>query len=674
MMAGEAPRGFSFWDFSKIPLFPPDQANRLEARSLLSTSSLSDIIHPKLVVGEVNDPLEHEANRVADQVMNMAAPDPSMAAAPSRSRKCVACGEEARPPQPRIHRSSVVPSCGDPAILQDVLHTPGQPLDLQSRAYFEPRFGHDFSHVRVHADPLSAKSAQSVGALAYTVGQHVFFQTGQYVLRTHSGSRLLAHELAHVVQYASSPQVPMLRRAPDDVKPPVPDPGHTPFNFISESPALGNWKVAVKGMLEREFQKNFSSFEEAQENFRQHLKAMPDDRGREDFADRMRDRARKAFYRKEGSDPSYAYTKEDLAKLKNGAAPESGLQLEHMEDVKTKTRGGAVIKGQPERALDSGNIYITEGGAGGTAPLGSKHAEKYRSIESAKKTSREIRDKAATSEKPSVPAAPEQVGKTPVKPPVPGGTAAEDLSQVKGSGGTKPATETDVEPPDTVGGSGAKSAPKTTAPGPQRGRFAGVGLAVGTGALSLAIGLLSSYLQAQVYQKIVAKQIDRNQARAEKEINTQADTILKMMLTNPEQTLFARVIMTSAVISTIDATGGGEPTVSDSAPLIDLTGIGFTFVPLAPGLGDTMQLVDVGAHHFTTARVLISEIPLETPPIEELIAYAKARKWPLEDLFRFVADKMAGLDDKKIGAQKYIEGVNYWTRILYLIGPVTPKP
>jgi hypothetical protein len=72
--------------------------------------------------------------------------------------------------------------------------------------------------------------------------------------------------------------------------------------------------------------------------------------------------------------------------------------------------------------------------------------------------------------------------------------------------------------------------------------------------------------------------------------------------------------------------------------------------------------------------VLVSEIPLETPPIEQLITYAKARKWPLEDLFMFVAGKMAGLDDKKIGAQKYIEGVNYWKRILDLIGPIRPQP
>jgi len=74
MTAGKTPRGVS-WDFSKIPVLPPDRANRLEARFSFSTPRLSGILQPKLVVGQVNDPLEHEADRIADQVMRM--PDPA---------------------------------------------------------------------------------------------------------------------------------------------------------------------------------------------------------------------------------------------------------------------------------------------------------------------------------------------------------------------------------------------------------------------------------------------------------------------------------------------------------------------------------------------------------------------------------------------------------------------
>jgi hypothetical protein len=76
----------------------------------------------------------------------------------------------------------------------------GQPLSSDLRAQFEPRFGYDFSQVRVHTDAGAAESAQSVNALAYTVGRNVIFGAGQYAPQTSTGQRLLAHELTHVVQ------------------------------------------------------------------------------------------------------------------------------------------------------------------------------------------------------------------------------------------------------------------------------------------------------------------------------------------------------------------------------------------------------------------------------------------------------------------------------------------
>jgi hypothetical protein len=87
-----------------------------------------------------------------------------------------------------------------PPIVHDVLRSSGQPLDESTRAFFEPRFGHDFSSVRVHADGRAAESAQAVKALAYTVGHDIAFNAGQYSPGTAAGQRLLAHELTHVVQ------------------------------------------------------------------------------------------------------------------------------------------------------------------------------------------------------------------------------------------------------------------------------------------------------------------------------------------------------------------------------------------------------------------------------------------------------------------------------------------
>lgn len=87
-----------------------------------------------------------------------------------------------------------------PPIVHDVLSSPGQSLDAGTRAFMEPRFGHDFSQVRVHTDARAAESARAVNALAYTVGRDVVFGVGQYVPETREGRRLMAHELTHVVQ------------------------------------------------------------------------------------------------------------------------------------------------------------------------------------------------------------------------------------------------------------------------------------------------------------------------------------------------------------------------------------------------------------------------------------------------------------------------------------------
>jgi hypothetical protein len=87
-----------------------------------------------------------------------------------------------------------------PPIVDEVLRSPGHPLDADTRTFMESRFGHDFSQVRVHTDAKAAKSARAVNALAYTVGRDVVFGTGQYAPGTRNGRRLLTHELIHTIQ------------------------------------------------------------------------------------------------------------------------------------------------------------------------------------------------------------------------------------------------------------------------------------------------------------------------------------------------------------------------------------------------------------------------------------------------------------------------------------------
>jgi hypothetical protein len=90
-----------------------------------------------------------------------------------------------------------------PPLVREVLRSPGQPLDIATRAFMEPRFGHDFSHVRVHTDARAADSARSLDAQAYTVGSNAVFDMGRYAPGTADGRRLLANELTHVLQQSS---------------------------------------------------------------------------------------------------------------------------------------------------------------------------------------------------------------------------------------------------------------------------------------------------------------------------------------------------------------------------------------------------------------------------------------------------------------------------------------
>jgi len=76
----------------------------------------------------------------------------------------------------------------------------GAPLGSAERAYFEPRFGHDLSGVRIHTHGTAGRAARGIGALAYTRGQDIAFAPGQYRPGTPEGRRLLAHELVHTLQ------------------------------------------------------------------------------------------------------------------------------------------------------------------------------------------------------------------------------------------------------------------------------------------------------------------------------------------------------------------------------------------------------------------------------------------------------------------------------------------
>ena len=177
------------------------------------TQQTAFTLQPKLAISQPGDVYEQEADRVADQVLRMPEPTVQRACAPCAAggTPCPKCAAEKQEPLPldgggrvgvkRMQRQSesATTNRSAPGNFLGGLGA-GRPLDSATRAFFEPRFRTDFSHVRVHTDDRAADSARSVNALAFTVGRDVVFGAGQYMPGTSAGKRLMAHELTHVVQ------------------------------------------------------------------------------------------------------------------------------------------------------------------------------------------------------------------------------------------------------------------------------------------------------------------------------------------------------------------------------------------------------------------------------------------------------------------------------------------
>ncbi|MBE2266815.1 MAG: DUF4157 domain-containing protein [Anaerolinea sp.] len=138
-----------------------------------------------------------------------------------------------------VQRKSTDAPTVSPTLESDIarMQHGGRPLDPAARGYFEPRFGADFSHVRVHDDAEAARAADSINAQAFTQGEHIFFNSGRYQPGDTPGRSLLAHELTHTIQQGAAtpaaPQAKALLRSPkanviqrqeegDDTQPPPP--------------------------------------------------------------------------------------------------------------------------------------------------------------------------------------------------------------------------------------------------------------------------------------------------------------------------------------------------------------------------------------------------------------------------------------------------------------------
>ena len=217
-------------------------------------------IQKKLTVNTPGDLYEQEADRVAEQVMRM--PEPGSASPVGDSTPanrtiagdgpiqcvCAPCSKEHKSGEDKnrpVEPANLCPKCRsqDERLIQTKPITPlarrqeslgveegeaciqrkiadgvspevppaissgiqslqdgGRPLSRSERGFFEPRIGADFSGVRVHTGSRASQIAKNLNARAFTIGRNVVFGAGQYQSSNNEGKRLMAHELAHVVQ------------------------------------------------------------------------------------------------------------------------------------------------------------------------------------------------------------------------------------------------------------------------------------------------------------------------------------------------------------------------------------------------------------------------------------------------------------------------------------------
>ncbi len=219
----------------------PSPAQVLNLQHLAGNSAVSRLIQTKLTVGAAGDCYEQEADRVAAQVMNMSAPMPTQPAvqrAPEEEEELqmkplaasitplvqraaveeaevqlkpivqrVAEEEEELQAKPDIQRSLHGAGFEISGAFEQQLSATrggGRPLPDPVRDFMEPRFGADFSGVRIHTGGQSAQLNRSVSAQAFTLGQDIYLGEGKTDLESSAGKSLLAHELTHVVQQTGS--------------------------------------------------------------------------------------------------------------------------------------------------------------------------------------------------------------------------------------------------------------------------------------------------------------------------------------------------------------------------------------------------------------------------------------------------------------------------------------
>ncbi|MBL7749667.1 MAG: DUF4157 domain-containing protein [Chitinophagaceae bacterium] len=173
-----------------------------------NSNAAAVVVQCSLAIGAVNDPLEQEADNMADKVMSMQeVPAPAAGNASGIQRKCAACEEEEKvqrkPLASFIQRKEATGGMvASPTVTSQINATKGQGsmMDSTTQSFMESRFGTDFSNINIHTGGEAIQMSRDLNAKAFTVGNDIYFNEAQYNPNSSEGKHLLAHELTHTVQ------------------------------------------------------------------------------------------------------------------------------------------------------------------------------------------------------------------------------------------------------------------------------------------------------------------------------------------------------------------------------------------------------------------------------------------------------------------------------------------
>ncbi len=625
--------------------------------------NLTKTIQPKLKVSQPGDMYEQEADRVADQIMRMSkSTDSAKSITETNDQErighaCSSCNMKGQEEKKNDRLNiSLKPLSSSNMELSDVIadeidnnhaNSEGSPLDSNTQEFMSSRFGFEFSKVRIHTDETAARASNLANALAYTIGNDIVFGQGQYQPNSLQGRRLLAHELAHTLQQRGS--AASVQRSPDPPKSPPParpDLGVRLHVIEETGPAVGarlDQIIRTGGPIPTTTKVIGAAIIDV-EGY-----PGPKEMRAISGADTDALGAGAAVYHASSPNLRTLSATRSIA----GSGPRRDFFFAHINDAEMKLFEDIIAR-LPKDAR--GTIYFTTMRVRMDKNGQMSSPEPYPACSGCIRASLE-----AAGSLPEI----DLVSHAPVHPP---GTlnmgkpqaphTEHDEPIITNPQGLKPGTvhmspvDADVDPATgrVVPGPNTDAARARRAASPP-GRYTGVGIGVATTIATLGLGWLAAYLKAKVDQTIAQRQIEAFREVARKKINANPDEALKKMMIDPSGTVYAWVHLDSAVITTYGVDNvSPEPATSDSSPMLDLGPIEYMTAPVDQAVVDSFPRISSGGRHSITVRTILIDIPLVTPPLEDLIIYAKSRQLPLDDLYKYALSRLQYELSVSIGA------------------------